>query len=206
MKQTGRGGIAVCSVRRNGRAMRRKRGSAKFVECVASFGAANKACHRLPAKSGNEASTMTRPAKQRGKEMIKRIEARAAGGEGGGSLDEFPVPAGLDHDLYLGPAPMAPCTKDRITSRGSWYSSHYAPGFVSGWGARSISPSGAWNKTSAARPLLPSKTPCDPMRPVTSRCQPSSPPRKSFEIPPPIASFQLMSSTPPRPSKSAAIG
>ena len=69
---------------------------------------------------------------------LQRLEVWAPGGQGGGSLDEIPVPEGLDYDLYLGPAPMKPCTKDRITSNGSWYCSDYALGFIAGWGAHPL--------------------------------------------------------------------
>jgi predicted dehydrogenase len=69
---------------------------------------------------------------------LQRVEAWAPAGSGGGSLDEIPVPAGLDYDLYLGPAPVKPCTKDRITSAGSWYCSDYALGFIAGWGAHPL--------------------------------------------------------------------
>lgn len=69
---------------------------------------------------------------------LERIEVWAPAGSGGGSLDEIPVPAGLDYDLYLGPAPMKPCSKDRITSAGSWYCSDYALGFIAGWGAHPL--------------------------------------------------------------------
>jgi predicted dehydrogenase len=69
---------------------------------------------------------------------LQRIEAWAPAGKGGGSLEEIPVPAGLDYDLYLGPAPMKPCTKDRITGAGSWYCSDYAIGFIAGWGAHPL--------------------------------------------------------------------
>ena len=69
---------------------------------------------------------------------LERIEVWAPAGIGGGSLDEIPVPAGLDYDLYLGPAPMKPCSKDRITSQGSWYCSEYALGFIAGWGAHPL--------------------------------------------------------------------
>jgi glucose-fructose oxidoreductase len=48
------------------------------------------------------------------------------------------VPDGLDYDLYIGPAPMKPCTKDRITSQGSWYCTDYALGFIAGWGAHPL--------------------------------------------------------------------
>ena len=69
---------------------------------------------------------------------LERIEVWAPAGTGGGSLDEIPVPAGLDYDLYLGPAPMKPCSKDRITSNGSWHCSDYSIGFIAGWGAHPL--------------------------------------------------------------------
>ena len=69
---------------------------------------------------------------------IERIDIWAPAGAGGGSLEEIPVPEGLDYDLYIGPAPMKPCTKDRITSAGSWYCSDYALGFIAGWGAHPL--------------------------------------------------------------------
>lgn len=69
---------------------------------------------------------------------IERIECWAPKGAGGGSLEEIPVPEGLDYDLYLGPAPKRPCTRDRITSKGSWYCRDYALGFIAGWGAHPL--------------------------------------------------------------------
>jgi glucose-fructose oxidoreductase len=69
---------------------------------------------------------------------IERIDIWAPAGAGGGSLEEIPVPEGLDYDLYIGPAPMKPCTKDRITSAGSWYCTDYALGFIAGWGAHPL--------------------------------------------------------------------
>lgn len=70
---------------------------------------------------------------------VERIEAWApAGAMGGGSMDPIPVPEGLDYELYIGPAPMRPCTADRITSPASWYCADYAIGFVAGWGAHPL--------------------------------------------------------------------
>ena len=69
---------------------------------------------------------------------LQRLEVWAPGGQGGGSLAEIPVPDGLDYDLYIGPAPMRPCTKDRITNAGSWYCADYALGFIAGWGAHPL--------------------------------------------------------------------
>lgn len=70
---------------------------------------------------------------------LQRLEVWAPkGSDGGGSLDEVPVPEGLDYELYIGPAPMKPCTKDRITSAASWHCSDYAIGFIAGWGAHPL--------------------------------------------------------------------
>lgn len=69
---------------------------------------------------------------------IERIDIWGPGGKGGGSLDEIPVPAGLDYDLYIGPAPMKPCTADRITNKASWFCTDYALGFIAGWGAHPL--------------------------------------------------------------------
>lgn len=69
---------------------------------------------------------------------IERIDIWAPHGSGGGSLEEIPVPDGLDYELYIGPAPMKPCSKDRITSAASWHCSDYAIGFIAGWGAHPL--------------------------------------------------------------------
>ncbi len=69
---------------------------------------------------------------------LQRLEVWAPAGVGGGSLEEIPVPAGLDYDIYLGPAPIKPCSKDRITSKGSWHCSDYSIGFIAGWGAHPL--------------------------------------------------------------------
>ncbi len=69
---------------------------------------------------------------------LERIEVWAPRGKGGGSLEEIPVPDGLDYNLYIGPAPMRPCTKDRISSPASWFCRDYALGFIAGWGAHPL--------------------------------------------------------------------
>jgi predicted dehydrogenase len=69
---------------------------------------------------------------------LQRVEVWAPPGKGGGSLVETPVPEGLDYDLYIGPAPMRPCTADRITSTASWYCNDYSIGFIAGWGAHPL--------------------------------------------------------------------
>ena len=69
---------------------------------------------------------------------LQRIEVWAHAGRAGGSTEEIPVPAGLDYEMYLGPAPLRPCSKDRITSAGSWHCTDYAIGFIAGWGAHPL--------------------------------------------------------------------
>lgn len=70
---------------------------------------------------------------------VKEIHCWAPAGAGdGGSLEEIPVPDGLDYEMYIGPAPMNPCTKDRITSNASWFCSDYSLGFIAGWGAHPL--------------------------------------------------------------------
>jgi predicted dehydrogenase len=56
----------------------------------------------------------------------------------GGSLEPIPVPAGLDYDLWLGPAPWRPYTKDRCTCWGSYWVLDNAHGFIGGWGAHPL--------------------------------------------------------------------
>lgn len=69
---------------------------------------------------------------------LQRIEVWAPAGKGGGSTAEIPVPQGLDYDMYIGPAPMRPCSADRITSNATWYCADYALGFIAGWGAHPL--------------------------------------------------------------------
>jgi predicted dehydrogenase len=59
-------------------------------------------------------------------------------GFNGGSLEPIPVPAGLDYDLWLGPAPWRPYTKDRCTEWAAYWCSDNAHGFIGGWGAHPL--------------------------------------------------------------------
>jgi len=49
-----------------------------------------------------------------------------------------PVPAGLDYDLWLGPAPWAPYTTARLRYPHWFHISDYSLGYVSGWGIHHI--------------------------------------------------------------------
>jgi hypothetical protein len=53
-------------------------------------------------------------------------------------IEPAPVPAGLDYDMWIGPAPMKPYTKSRCTEWGSYHIYDYALGFIAGWGAHPL--------------------------------------------------------------------
>lgn len=55
-----------------------------------------------------------------------------------GSTAPIPVPAGLDYDLWLGPAPMAPYTADRTHHFSLFHIYDYSLGFIAGWGAHPL--------------------------------------------------------------------
>ena len=56
----------------------------------------------------------------------------------GKTVPTEPVPADLDYDRWLGPAPKKPYSTVRCTSAGSWHIYDYALGFIAGWGAHPL--------------------------------------------------------------------
>jgi len=70
---------------------------------------------------------------------VRSVEVTAPSyGFEGGSLQPIPVPEGLDYELWLGPAPWRPYTKDRCTEWGAYWCSDNAHGFIGGWGAHPL--------------------------------------------------------------------
>ena len=69
---------------------------------------------------------------------LHSVEVHSPASGKGGSTAPIPVPEGFDYDLWLGPAPEAPYTKDRCTNQGAWFVSDYALGFIAGWGAHPL--------------------------------------------------------------------
>ncbi len=69
---------------------------------------------------------------------LKAIHVIAPNGATGGRAEPQPVPEGLDYDLWLGPAPKAPYTFDRVLGVGRWHIYDYAIGFIAGWGAHPL--------------------------------------------------------------------
>jgi hypothetical protein len=69
---------------------------------------------------------------------LKAIHVVAPDGATGGNPEPQPVPEGLDYDMWLGPAPVAPYTRDRVFGVGRWHIYDYAIGFIAGWGAHPL--------------------------------------------------------------------
>ncbi len=55
-----------------------------------------------------------------------------------GSTDTAEIPADLDFDRWLGPAPQKPYTIDRCTCYGSYHIQDHSLGFIAGWGAHPL--------------------------------------------------------------------
>ncbi|WP_404423552.1 Gfo/Idh/MocA family protein [Nibricoccus sp. IMCC34717] len=55
-----------------------------------------------------------------------------------GSSVPVAPPAGLDYDMWLGPAPLRPYTVDRCLNIGAYHIYDYALGFIAGWGAHPL--------------------------------------------------------------------
>jgi glucose-fructose oxidoreductase len=69
---------------------------------------------------------------------VHAIEVIAPDGGAGGSTEQAPVPAGLDYDRWIGPAPMAPYTTSRCNPPGTYWIYDYSIGYLGGWGAHPL--------------------------------------------------------------------
>jgi hypothetical protein len=69
---------------------------------------------------------------------LKAVHVVAPNGRTGANPTPQPVPAGMDYDLWLGPAPVMPYTHDRVIGTGRWHIYDYALGFIAGWGAHPL--------------------------------------------------------------------
>lgn len=69
---------------------------------------------------------------------VHTMEVIAPDGSAGGSTEEVPVPDNLDYNMWLGPAPRAPYTKDRCVSPGTFFIYDYSIGYLGGWGAHPL--------------------------------------------------------------------
>lgn len=69
---------------------------------------------------------------------VHTVEVIAPAGSPGGVKDPMPVPDGFDYDLWLGPAPVTPYTKDRCIGYGRYFIYDYSIGYLGGWGAHPL--------------------------------------------------------------------
>lgn len=69
---------------------------------------------------------------------IQTVHVWSSGSANGGSTTPIPVPADLDYEMWLGPAPMRPYTADRCTASGTYFVSDNCLGFIAGWGIHSM--------------------------------------------------------------------
>jgi predicted dehydrogenase len=69
---------------------------------------------------------------------LKHINVWCPGSSPGGSTTEVAVPATLNYERWLGPAPFKPHTEDRCSADGRkktwWFIRDYSYGFITGWG------------------------------------------------------------------------
>ncbi|MBN2476657.1 MAG: Gfo/Idh/MocA family oxidoreductase [Pirellulales bacterium] len=69
---------------------------------------------------------------------IREIRVKAPNSDRGGSRLPKPVPAELDYDLWLGPAPWRPYSGCPDSGTGWYHVYDYALGFIAGWGAHPL--------------------------------------------------------------------
>lgn len=69
---------------------------------------------------------------------LKEINVWCWGSSSGGDPTPVPVPKWLDYDMWLGPAPFTPYTKDRCSNKIWWFVSDYALGWIAGWGVHPL--------------------------------------------------------------------
>jgi predicted dehydrogenase len=70
-----------------------------------------------------------------------------------GNYPPMPVPDGLDYDLWLGPAPWAPYTENRVSNSHWFHISDYALGFIAGCGIHTIDMANWGNGTDHTGPV-----------------------------------------------------
>jgi predicted dehydrogenase len=69
---------------------------------------------------------------------VKKINVLSPSSVKGGSTKPAPVPEWLDYDFWLGPAPYAPYTENRVSNELWWFHSDYALGWIAGWGVHPL--------------------------------------------------------------------
>ena len=101
---------------------------------------------------------------------VHTIEVLAPDGNTGGSTEPAPVPPELNYEMWIGPAPMVPYTKDRCVVPGTYYIYDYSIGYLGGWGAHPLDIM-VWGSDAdlAGRPWLSRERVSSPTRACTTR-------------------------------------
>jgi predicted dehydrogenase len=84
---------------------------------------------------------------------LRRIKVGSPASRVSETLAPMPVPEWLDYDLWLGPAPWAPYSDNRIVNNYWWHHSDYALGFVAGWGIHHVDIAQWGNATDLTGPV-----------------------------------------------------
>jgi len=69
---------------------------------------------------------------------LHTINVWSPGSSSGGDPKPVPEPDSIDYNMWLGPAPYVPYTKDRCSNSLWWFISDYALGFIAGWGIHPV--------------------------------------------------------------------
>jgi len=69
---------------------------------------------------------------------LHTIKVGVPGGRFTKNYPDMPVPDWIDYDRWLGPAPWAPFTENRVINNFWWHTSDYTLGFISGWGIHHV--------------------------------------------------------------------
>lgn len=69
---------------------------------------------------------------------VHTIKVGSPASHGSENYPPMPVPDDLDYEKWLGPAPWAPYTENRVINDYWWHISDYALGFVAGWGIHHV--------------------------------------------------------------------
>lgn len=69
---------------------------------------------------------------------LHTINVWSPGSSSGGDPKPVPEPDWIDYNMWLGPAPYVPYTKDRCSNSLWWFISDYALGFIAGWGIHPV--------------------------------------------------------------------
>ncbi|MBW8040871.1 MAG: Gfo/Idh/MocA family oxidoreductase [Planctomycetes bacterium] len=69
---------------------------------------------------------------------LHTINVWSPGSSSGGDPKPVLEPDWIDYDMWLGPAPYVPYTKNRCSNSRWWFISDYALGFIAGWGIHPV--------------------------------------------------------------------